>query len=114
MEITLSELLRYVLTVAFIAGFAWALWVMYRYYHTEEQPVRLLRMMERLGLDTETAKELPLPYYLPTAARVCRHCESKTECDVWLAKEGKAITPPAFCANAGFLGLVARENQIAA
>lgn len=114
METTLAELFRIALTVAFIAGFAWTLSVMYRYYRTVEQPVRLARMIRRLGIDASTIGETPLMHYLPAAVLLCRHCTSKSECDAWFPRQDNAAAPPAFCANGGFLHLVSREGKRAA
>lgn len=111
MDLTFAELIRVVLTVAFVAGFAWTLSVMYRYYRTDGEPIRLFRVMRRLGIPPTTAGEAPFTYHLPTAARLCYFCQSKPECDAWFAEGGKAAAPPAFCANAGFLHLVMNETR---
>lgn len=111
METTLSEVVRILLSAAFIAGFIWTLSVMYRYYQAGDQPIRLLRMMRRLGISPTTAAELQFARYLPIAIRLCYHCASKAECDAWFAKHEKSYAPPEFCANGGFLHMAMNEER---
>ena len=114
METSLPGILQIVLAVALIAGLAWTLLVMYRYYQIDERPIRLSRMMRRLGIGLTTGDKSQFEHYLPTAVRLCRGCKNKAECDAWLTKQGRVSAPPAFCPNAGFLRLVARQGNIAA
>lgn len=111
METILSEVLRILLVVVFVGGLLWTLVVMYRIYEIDEQPIRLLRTMQRLGIRPTTAAQLQFARYLPMAVRLCYFCRSKSECDAWSAKRGEATAPPEFCANAAFLYSAINEER---
>lgn len=114
METSLSGVLQIVLVVVLIAGLAWTLSVMYRYYPTGERPIRLSRMMRRRDIGLTTTDKFQFEHYLPTAVRLCHRCKSEAKCDAWPTKKGRAAAPPAFCPNASFLQLVGRQKNLAA
>ncbi len=47
METNLSEILRGLVAVAFVAGFLWTAVSAYRFYRAERIPARVVRMMRR-------------------------------------------------------------------
>lgn len=60
-------------------------------------------MMERAGVDVDTASREVLGYRMASAIRLCLVCRSAETCAAWQALEhGRAQDVPAFCPNAAF------------
>jgi hypothetical protein len=62
-------------------------------------------MAERLGLSLRRIGDSELAVHLPTAARLCRKCRSKQECEAWLVAPSGRTEPPEFCVNRNYLRL---------
>lgn len=107
MDITLHEILRLGLTLAGAGVFVWTVSVLGRHYVSGSFPVRFASMRRALGIRTDHFDKLGCDAHLPTAARLCDRCSSKTQCDAWLADRREAGAAPAFCPNAQFLNFVA-------
>lgn len=60
-------------------------------------------MMERAGVDVDTASRDVLGCRMASAIRLCLVCRSADSCAAWQAREqGPARDVPAFCPNATF------------
>jgi hypothetical protein len=113
MEPNLTEmLLRIGAAAVALGGLLWVGYVVFQHYRTNERPIRLGRMMRRLGLDLGSVERSDHEDHMPTAGRLCLQCRSKSECDAWLralAEDG--YEPPDFCPNASYLRLLVRETS---
>lgn len=89
----------------------WTAIVLWRHYAAAGRPVRLPRMLARLGLSVEGIADSELAEHLPTAARQCSICGSAAECDHLLASEADLDRPPDFCPNASYIRLAKRTTR---
>ncbi len=70
-------------------------------------------VMERLGIDAETAIEDEFGRNLAAVIRSCQLCPSVVRCSEWLARAPVAVhQAPAFCPYAERLELLADEQSI--
>jgi hypothetical protein len=106
MEMSLPEILRAAAAALVLGGLAWTVSVVLRHYANGERPVRLRHMFRRLGLSSDQVCELHLGAHMPTAAKFCRICSNKGQCDAWLATPADCSGAPDFCPNASFLRLI--------
>jgi hypothetical protein len=113
METILTETLRFGSALLVLGVFVWTAWVIHRHYRTRSYPIRLTRMMSRLGIATRNAEILQYETHLPTAARLCHSCTNKGWCDAWIDELG-ITDPPEFCPNAQFFRLIAEQSKHAA
>lgn len=86
----------------------WTAFVLVRHYSDLEQPLRLPKMLARLGLAAEDVANSDLAPHLPTAGRLCLLCGHTEACDQALAAESGLEEPPDYCPNASFLKLAKR------
>jgi hypothetical protein len=70
-------------------------------------------IMERLGIDAETAIEEEFGRNLASVIRACQLCPSGGRCSEWLARAPVAVhQAPAFCPYAERLELLADEHAV--
>jgi hypothetical protein len=84
---------------------AWIAREVFSHYKPVSGPVRFPNMVQRLGMSVDEIIASDLAYHVPTAQRVCQHCDQVSECDRLLCS-GKALDEaPRFCPNAAYLNL---------
>ncbi len=70
---------------------------------------RLIRMLQRAGLDPEIAKQGDTETIVKELRHRCRRCESEALCERWLAGEEKGQN--VFCPNAQVFEMLARTAR---
>lgn len=94
-----------------VALMVWTAVVLVRHYAALDRPVRLPRLLARLGLSVEGIANSELAEHLPSAARLCLLCGSADECEHLLAAETELAEPPDFCPNANYIRLAKRTAR---
>ena len=114
MQATLANMVWVWILLAFLlfgGVVVFAVWNLLRRKTYRDFPIRLSRMMSRLGIEPRAAAEIQHEYYMWIASGRCRHCKTKKECDDWQATKIRSSTVPTFCPNARFLHLASVEGK---
>jgi hypothetical protein len=72
-------------------------WPMFR--TVERQAIRMVKMMERLGVDPVKLVRLRRGEAYSEASTKCLHCANAHECLHWLDADPPSTESPRFCAN---------------